>query len=531
MRAAKPQALTLEALLTSPTGFDLTTASPLQRALARVADGRAIGNLLDDAEIERHFGCPRSSIGLVAPVLVCVIAGVRGGKSLMAACAAVKGSLTADLSALKQHEIARFAIIAPTVDVARATFRLLTGAVLASPLLSKLVVGKPALLGSTASKGSAKPTEDVLVIRRPDGRIVEIMVVAASRGATTVRGRWLVGFVLDEVAQFGSDANGAVVNAEDLLHAAQTRLVAGAQGWLISSPFGPQGLLFELHRDSFGKPSSDLVVIHAPTRALNPSFPAAKIEAIRKRTPDVAEREYDAKFLDADAAFFDGASIDRATRKEPLEMPPVAGAPYVAAWDAATRGNAWTVVIARNLAKSGEPARVEVAVAKQWIGSKVKPLDPDLVIGEIAATLRPYGVREIMCDSWSTDALGALAKRHGLSVREWTAATRADRMHEMYRGLGVLLSGGRIDLPPLAVVRNDLRLVRRRVTANSVRIELPTTADGRHADFCPSLVLVAFFAERTPARGGAARDGGAPAAKTWVDSWAAQVRPDSFSIF
>ena len=119
MRAAKPQALTLEALLTSPTGFDLTTASPLQRALARVADGRAIGNLLDDAEIERHFGCSRSSIGLVAPVLVCVIAGVRGGKSLMAACAAVKGSLTADLSALKQHEIARFAIIAPTVDVAR----------------------------------------------------------------------------------------------------------------------------------------------------------------------------------------------------------------------------------------------------------------------------------------------------------------------------------------------------------------------------------------------------------------------------
>lgn len=507
--------LSLEHLLTDPAGFDLTSASPLQRSIVRAADGRDVGDDLDDAAIERHFGCERSRLGIVAPVLIVIVAGVRGGKSLLAACAAVKGCLTADLSRLKRHEVPRFAIIAPTVDNAQATFRLLTGAMLASPQLAKLVVGDP--------------TADTLVMRRPDGRIVEIVVVAASRGAVTVRSRWLVGFVLDEVALFGSEPNGAVINAEELLRAAETRLVPGAQGWAISSPYGPTGLLYELYRTHFGKPGRVLVV-HAPTRAMNPTFPAEQVEAIRAREPDTAAREYDAQWIDADSAFLDGASVDRAMRAEPLELPPVPGARYVAAWDAATRGNSWTLVIGRNLAKNGEPPRIEIAVAKQWTGSKAKPLDPDATIAEIAATMRLYGVREVACDSWSGDALGALAKRHGILVREWSKATRPDRVHEMYRGLAVLLAGGRIELPPHPVLRNDLKLVRRKASGSGVRIELPKTADERHCDFAPSLVLVTFFAERAPASSGPLRS--LPhAPRTWVDDWAEQARiPDAFNI-
>jgi len=36
-----------------------------------------------------------------------------------------------------------------------------------------------------------KQVEGELLLRRPDGRIVEIVVVAAHRGATTLRSRWL----------------------------------------------------------------------------------------------------------------------------------------------------------------------------------------------------------------------------------------------------------------------------------------------------------------------------------------------------
>lgn len=460
--------VSLERLLTEPTGFDLA-ASPLQIGLTRAADGLPLGDDLSDAEIERHFGCERSAIGLAVPVLVVVVAGVRGGKSLLAACAAVKGCLSADLSKLKVHEIARFAIVAPTTDNATATFRLLVGNVLASPKLKRLVIGDP--------------TSDTLMMRRPDGHVVEIVVVAASRGAVTLRSRWLVGFVLDEVALFGSEPTGAVVNAEELLRAAETRLVPGAQGWLISSPFGPQGLLYELYRDHFGKPGRVLVV-HAPTRALNPTFPAETVEAIRVRQPDVAAREYDAAWVDADTAFFNGQSIDRATRKTPAIIPFEAGHYYECVIDPGFRSNAWTMAVA-TLRATATGNRPTVVLAKQWQGSKTKPLKPREVFTEIANDLKPYGVTHLFSDQASGDALRDIAESVGLNL-VIEPSTQANKL-ETYSNLETLLAASNVDLPPAPMVKQDLLGVRRRVGRNGVSVDLAKTPDGRHSDFAPSI--------------------------------------------
>ncbi|HEY1692258.1 MAG TPA: hypothetical protein VGG39_08850 [Polyangiaceae bacterium] len=480
----------LEHLLTSPAGFDLGTASRLQRALCRAADGlRVRPELIDDEALQRHFRCERSQIGLSTPVLVVIVAGVRGGKSLLAACAAVKGCMTGDLSALRKHEVPRFAIVAPTVDNATATFRLLVGHVQASPVLSRLVV--------------KDPSDDTLLLRRPDGHVVEIVVVAAHRGAVTLRSRWLVGFVLDEVALFGAEATGAAINAEELLRAGETRLVPGAQGWIISSPFGPSGLLYDLWREHFGNPGAVLVV-HAPTRALNPSFPQAKIDAVRRRNPDAAAREYDAEWIDADTAFFDGTLIDAATRATPLEEAPVPGAAYAAAWDAATRGNSWTLIVARAEAADVQPQlvgstaeerprqllelpRVRIALARQWTGSKKSPLDPDATIAEIAGILATYGVKSVRCDSWGADALQALARRHGITLRE-VSSTQAEQFAR-YDAVRTLLTTSRLELAPHPVLATDLKGVRKKALANGIKPELPKTSDGRHCDFAPALTL------------------------------------------
>jgi len=463
--------ITLEQLPTGRAGFDLD-ASPLQRAITRAADGRPLGEALTDVEVVRHFGCERSQLGLAAPVLVAIIAGVRSGKSLMAACAAVKGTLTADLAALKAHEVARFAIVAPTVDNAGATFRLLVGSVEASPALARMVVGEP--------------TADTITLRRPDGRLVEIVVVAAHRGAVTLRSRWLVGFVLDEVALFGAESTGAVVNAEELVRAGETRLVPGGQGWLISSPFGPSGVLYDLFAAHFGKPGRVLVV-HAPTRAMNPAFPAEQVEAIRARAPDVAAREYDAEWVDADTAFLDGVLIDKSVRAEPLEEPPIPGVRYTAAWDAATRGNAWTLVLCRGESMSSDVVRVVVALARQWIGSKRQPLDPDMVIAEIAEVLARYGVDEVACDEWGADALQAVARVYGLTLLPRTMSTA--RAYLAYDEVRTLLTQRRLELPPHAMLVQDLKGLRKKATASALRIELPRTSDGRHGDFAPSIAL------------------------------------------
>jgi hypothetical protein len=473
--------LTLEDMLTG-RGFADIAASPLQRAIARVAEGRPLEDVIDAETCRQHFGCEPHELPSARFRRIVLIAGVRGGKSLLSCCAAITQALTADLTKLKKHELPRLAIVAPTVDAARATFVQLVGIMQSSKVLRAFVDGEP--------------TADTIVIKRPDGRRVEIVVVAAHRGGLTVRNRWLVGIVLEEVASFGSDSTGAVVNAEDILKAAETRLLPGCQAWLISSPFGPVGLLWSLYQRHFGKPSSTLVV-HAPTRALNPSFPQSRVDEIAREDPDTAAREYGAEWVDADSAFLAATSVDAAIRAEPLVRP---GRAASAGMDPATRGNAWTLAVGwsvREALRSTDAdneethaSRVTIAGVWQWKGSKVSPLSPRETFREIAATLAAYGVTRIYTDGWAIDALADHANAVGLELVQHTGDRDAP-----YTGLRTMLANGLIELPPEPIMRQDLLAIRQRASANGVKIHLPKTSDGRHCDFAPAVALAAHYAE------------------------------------
>jgi hypothetical protein len=464
-------------------GFADTAASALQRAICRVAEARPLDGVLSPDECLSYFGCAEQELGHQLARRVVLIAGVRGGKSLLSCCQAIAACLTADLSTLRAFDLPRYAIVGPTVDAARATFVQLTGILQSSRVLRTFLDGEP--------------TADTVVIRRPDGRRVEIVVVAAHRGGLSVRNRWLVGCTLEEVASFGSETTGAVVNAEEIMRAAETRLLPGCQAWLISSPFGPVGLLHDLYARHFGRPGTTLVV-HAPTRALNPSFPQSRIDEIRRESPDVAAREYDAAWVDADSAFLAATLVDAATRAEPLIRP---GRAFTAAMDPATRGNAWTLAVswselleARDRYGVVDDAetvtRVIVAGVWQWHGSKAAPLSPRETLRQIAAELEPFGVSSIYTDGWALDALQDHAQAAGLTLQQHTGDRDAP-----YTTLRTLLANGLIELPPHELMRQDLLSIRQRATSSGIKIMLPKTADGRHCDFAPAVALAAHHAE------------------------------------
>ena len=463
------EGLTLEAVVTG-RGFADLPASPLQLAVIRASQGEPIGDVLPPPEIERHFGT--SELPPVKPTVVELVCGVRSGKSFIGACAGIHAALTADLSQLKRHEIPRFAIIAPTVDAARATFVLLSGILQGSAVLRRFVESE---------------SDGCVVLKRPDGRRVEIVVVAAHRGGLSVRNRWLVGFVLEEVAQFGQEATGAAVNVEELLRAAETRLLPGCQGWLISSPFGPTGLLYETWKRHFGSPRRTLVV-HAPTRAMNPSFPVETIEAIRAEQPDVAAREFDAEWTDAESAFFPATLVDQATRDAPLVLQ---GRACSAAMDPATRSNDWSLAVSWRAQVSETVSRVVIGGVWRWQGSKSAPLSPKETLTEIAEILRRYSVSQVYCDGWSFDSMQDHARAAGIHLVEHPAKDR----DLPYQRLKTMLGNGSIELPPEPLLRQDLVAVRERALAGGKRIILPKTADGRHCDFVPSVALAAMHAE------------------------------------
>lgn len=454
--------ITLETIFTT---HGKIPASPLQLAITRAAEGRSLRRVLSPDELALHFGVESSAPLRTVPALVVLVCGVRSGKSFLSACAAIRGALVADCSGLQPHEVPRVPIVAPNADNASATFTILCGIVDGSALAA-LVVSR---------------TSESLTLRRPDGRKVEIVVVAASRGGITFRSRWLAGFILEEVAFFPPEADGFVVNAEALLRAGETRLLPRAQGWIVSSPNGAAGLLFDLHEAHFGKPGRVLVVT-APTRAMNPSFPEETIEAVRARDADAAAREYDAQWVASASALLDAATVDACRRRDWPQLPYTPHASYTAAIDPATRGNAFTLIL---LESSVGVHRV--ALAKQWQGSKRAPLSPRAVFFEVAAALKSYRVTRILCDQWSIDANRDLAREAGLTIAERTQT--APRKFDDYESMRMLLVERRLELPPDSTLRADLLSLRKVVTHAGPRIEAPRQPGGRHADYASSLAL------------------------------------------
>lgn len=441
----------------------------------RAADGRELDGVLDEDAMVRHFGTER--VPPRRPTLVVIVAGVRGGKTFLASGAVAHAALTADLSPVPIYEIPRISIVAPAVDAAAATFSLLSGAIRSSPILQRYVESS---------------TAESIIIKRDDGRKVEIKVVAAHRGGLTLRNRWSAGFVMEEVAQFGAEAGGYTVNAEEILRAGETRLLPGCQGWIISSPYGPEGLLYELYKDHFGKPGRYLVV-HAPTLALNPvTVSREMVEAIRAKTPDVAAREYDAQWLDPDTAFFAGQHLEAAQRRTPLELPFDELCHYVAAIDPGTRANSWTLIVATKPQKVSTDGslvdKISVVLAREWKGSRQDPLSPDKVMGEIAEVVKPYGVTTVASDIHMADALRDIGNRHGISVWADTAITSKKKL-DMFETLRALLADGRLEIPAVPELLADLRHVRKRVAANAISVHLPVTPNGRHCDYASALAL------------------------------------------
>jgi hypothetical protein len=468
----------LEELVTGERYAGLA-ASPLQLATVRLADGYGAGPELADAELERYLGSVAWRAPAAPPRGVCLVAGVRGGKSRLAVCAAIWGALRADLSGVESYEPVLAVVVGPTVRASRQTFRQLLG-VMRRPGLRDRIVGKP--------------TADAVVMRRPDGREVTLTVVPATAGGESVRGVWLAAIVVEEAASWRSETEGAAVSAEDTLDAASTRVLPGGQRWVISSPGAPSGLLHDIWRKHFGAPPAadtdgrvPWLVVHAPTQALNPTYPTHRIEAMRRENPDKAAREHDAAWTSAVDSWIPHEWVTRAVRPAPGVLPRERGCTYVAAMDPATRGNGWCLVVGTRRWCVGVP-RMSVVLAHEWRGSQSAPLDPARVLRELAEYVRPYGVSQVLTDQWAADSLRALSRELGTGVSLVERAAQGEELREMYEATRLALALQDLELPAEpAEIGHDLRGARRVLTPAGIRIEWARTSDGRHGDFGPAL--------------------------------------------
>jgi hypothetical protein len=293
--------------MTAPTflAFLRTLAVKLtraQRVLCAVCfDGAEPSSLRgsDRSVASRMFGDVDIIPG-IARAVVAIVAGARAGKSYLGALWLLWRALVASLDSLAAGERAVGLVVAPDLRLARQVLRYIAGQCERSGNLQRMVVAQSA---------------DTILLQRPDGRAVSLEVLPATRGGAAVRGRSLVGAVLDECAFF-RDAD-FQINDADLFAAVAPRVMPGGQVVLCSTPWAEIGLLHELHARNHGHPVDALAVL-APTSLLrDDAHTLAMVARERERDPENAAREFDCEFLTAGTnLFFDVATLEGATEKE-----------------------------------------------------------------------------------------------------------------------------------------------------------------------------------------------------------------------
>ncbi len=472
--------MNLEALLCSPMGFALTTATPLQRAICRASTGEPLAELATDPDVIRAFGGERAITLLPAspPKLFDTVAAVRCGKSLIEAAKILRWSQVVDVSSLGAGETPRIPIVSYRMDQAQAVYDHLLGALLRSPVLNELLIGKPG--------------KQELMLRHPSGRAIEVKVIAGSRAGTTLVSRWLAGIVFDEAPRLQGQEDG-IVNLDDALAAVQARILTGGQIDCAGSPWAPRGTIYRHFVESFGMPSEDLVMVVAPGKALNPGrYTDAFCAELERRDPRAYKTDVLAQFADLEDSLLSSHDVLACTRDTGTQAYDERFE-YVAAMDPAMRGNAWALVI---LCCSG-PETYSVAHIQQWQGSNSSPLRPSNVLREIADICRGYRLDGSWSDQASFDALADLADQYGLTLMQH--AFTAALWESTGERLRVLVGGRQLSLPPDATLRSDLLGVRRRLKARGSTIDLAVTAgDTRHSDYVSALCLALAHAPSPP---------------------------------
>lgn len=458
---------TTEQLLCTPLGHDVSTASPVQRARCRIGDGLPLEELREDSDVVAMCGGPEATAALpsesgTAPNTVIDVSSIRSCKTMMAVCRAARAVFAVDTSVCRIGEVPRIALFSLKLSRARVAFRMLA-ALFARPALRGLVISS---------------TAEALTVRHPSGVPIEIVCVAGGRAAQDFVGDWLAGVIADEAPRMLGRDEG-VTNLADVLTAIRGRLLPSAQVQLIGSPWAPNGPVYDLVQERFGKPGPDVVVLRSTGPQNNPAYFTPERCAEMERTDPVAySTSVLAEFSDPETGLLSAVSLRKNTRETPLETLPDSESDSGAAVDVG-RGR-WTLAIVEAFEATDDHQAFKVALAREIVTQS-----PDAAWKEIASLCQRYGLERASVDQYAAAESRAIAKRYGLDLveRPWTAASRL----EAFTNLATLMHSDRIELPPERTLQRDLRSVKKRATQQGYTIVLPQTSDGRHCDFAPTL--------------------------------------------
>jgi hypothetical protein len=275
-----------------------------------------------------------------------------------------------------------------------------------------------------------------------------VVIATHSNSYRNLRGRTLLGCVLDEVS-FWPDEAGALSDIEAYRAVLPSLLTTNGMLVAISTPYRKTGLLYQKHRDCWGVSSDDVLVVQGESQRFNPTLTDAAINAQREADPVAAGAEWDARFRDDIGAFLDEELIERAIdHGRPLELPPRGHQRCRCFVDASGgRHDHYTIAIGH---KEGERYVVDV------IRGARPPFDPNIVTQEFAGLCREYGVGAAQGDNYSAQWVAGAWRQAGIGYQPSDIPKSA-----IYLETLPLWTRGLISMPDHKALVRELRLLER----------------------------------------------------------------------
>ena len=369
----------------------------------------------------------------------------------MGAALAVHAALLTDHSAvLAPGETGVVACVSPTRAQARVMLDYCRGFLEASPLL------RGELLNITG---------DEITLRNG------CSIATLAGDYRWLRGRTLLLGLLDEVG-FLPDERSLRPDIEVVRSLAPGLATTGGMLVLLSSPGRRSGLLYERHRQFFGKDDAAVLCVAGDSITFNPTLSAEWIGEESARDPAAAESEWHGRFRSDVAAFLDPALIESAVDAGVVVRPRVPGVSYRAFMDVSGGvSDAFAAAVAH---RDGDQVVLDCLI------EQVPPFNPSETMSRVCATLREYGLKECRGDRYSASWAVEAARANGVAYRHHDKDRSA-----IYADVLPLFTSGKVRLLDHAKLCAQFAALERTAGVNRDRVDHPR-GQGYHDDVCNS---------------------------------------------
>ena len=457
-------------------GLDLT---PGQRVVAKVAFGNYQPKDLPEEERElalQMFG-GLEEVDQAARRYIVLRLGRGSGKTTLCSAFAVYEAVTHDISKVGPGDTPYVIVVAPDRPTAQLSIRMAREMIRSNPALERLVTND---------------TSDLIQIRRPDGKLVRIEAFAATRGGSSMRGRTIIAFLMDEAEFFtsnGGEGKDYAVNDQDIFRALKPRLLRNGKGMLISTPWPVETLMGTMFDENWGK-CLTAVAIKAPTILVRGNDPdiVQMVEDEMAKDPENARRELYCE-LDgfSGGEFFDVNALTMSL--EPTQSFPL---PYNPKWPVAVGGDlgfirdSSTIVVVQFDGKYYRTVHAEEMRPKPG-----KPLQPSEVIRKFAEVAKRYNAPGIVADGYYREALREQLQAHGLVVIDAPEGTKGKA--EVFHRTRAVLHEGSVKLPESPVLKRMVQQAKlvtsKAAPGGTTTIKVPRKIGMGHGDIISAWVL------------------------------------------